>query len=102
MTVTTSGTSREASALTGTNARSVRILDHFADTVGPDDSPSEILISRRCTSQLFTALISAAASHVVEQDDVHIGAVFHPAPRTIDRVWTLDREPDVRDLLPGM
>jgi 2-methylcitrate dehydratase PrpD len=68
-----------ASALAGRNARPVRILEHFADTMGPDDGPSEILVSRRRTSPLFAALVNGAASHVVEQDDVHNGAVFHPA-----------------------
>jgi 2-methylcitrate dehydratase PrpD len=108
MTVTTSGTTRElasslsnlrfedlprevvdrteeffldwiASTLAGRNARPVRILEHFASMMGPDDGPSEILVSRRRTSPLFAALVNGAASHVVEQDDVHNGAVFHPA-----------------------
>ena len=107
MTVTTSGTTRElasslgnlrfedlprevvdrteeffldwvASALAGKNARPVQILEHFATMMGPDDGPSEILVSRRRTSPLFAALVNGAASHVVEQDDVHNGAVFHP------------------------
>ena len=68
-----------ASALAGKNARPVRILEHFASMMGPDEGPSEILVSRQRTSPLFAALINGAASHVVEQDDVHNGAVFHPA-----------------------
>ena len=68
-----------ASALAGRNARPVRILEHFASMMGPDDGPSELLVSRRRTSPLFAALVNGAASHVVEQDDVHNGAVFHPA-----------------------
>ena len=68
-----------ASALAGRHARPIRVLEHFADTMGPDDGPSEILVSRRRTSPLFAALVNGAASHVVEQDDVHNGAVFHPA-----------------------
>jgi len=67
-----------ASALAGRNARPVRILAQFADTMGPGDGRSEILVSRRCTSPLFAALVNGASSHVVEQDDVHNGAVFHP------------------------
>jgi 2-methylcitrate dehydratase PrpD len=47
--------------------------------MGPKDGPSEILVSRQRTSPLFAALVNGAASHVVEQDDVHNGAVFHPA-----------------------
>ncbi|CAA9495345.1 MAG: Immune-responsive protein 1 [uncultured Rubrobacteraceae bacterium] len=68
-----------ASALAGRGARPVRALESFAATMGPDGGPSEIIPSRRRTSPLFAALVNAAASHVVEQDDVHNGAVFHPA-----------------------
>ncbi|HEY7356218.1 MAG TPA: MmgE/PrpD family protein [Ktedonobacterales bacterium] len=68
-----------ASALAGRSARPVRILESFARTMGPDDGPAEILVSRRRTSPLFAALVNGASSHVVEQDDVHNGAVFHPA-----------------------
>ena len=57
-----------ASALAGRNARPVRILEHFASMMGPDDGPSEILVSRRRTSPLFAALVNGAASHVVEQE----------------------------------
>jgi 2-methylcitrate dehydratase PrpD len=47
--------------------------------MGPGDGKAEVLISRRHTSPLFAAMVNAAASHVVEQDDVHNGSVFHPA-----------------------
>lgn len=67
-----------AAALAGRNARPVRALEGFARDMGPADGPSEILVSRRRTSPLFAALINAASSHVIEQDDVHNGAVFHP------------------------
>lgn len=68
-----------ASALAGRQATPVRILEQVAQRMGPEDGPSEILVSRRRTSPLFAALVNGAASHVVEQDDVHNGAVFHPA-----------------------
>lgn len=68
-----------ASALAGRGARPVRAFEAFADTMGPDGGDSEILVSRQRTSPLFAALVNGAASHVVEQDDVHNGAVFHPA-----------------------
>jgi 2-methylcitrate dehydratase PrpD len=68
-----------ACALAGRNAKPVRILERFAATMGPSDGPSEILVSRRRTSPLFAALVNGASSHVVEQDDLHNGAVFHPA-----------------------
>jgi 2-methylcitrate dehydratase PrpD len=67
-----------ASALAGRNARPVQILQRFADTMGPAGGPSEILVSRRRTSPFFAALVNGASSHIVEQDDVHTGAVFHP------------------------
>jgi 2-methylcitrate dehydratase PrpD len=68
-----------ASALAGRDARPVQILEEFAIRMGPSEGPSEILGSRRRTSPLFAALVNGAASHVVEQDDVHNAAVFHPA-----------------------
>ena len=68
-----------SSALAGRNARPVEALERFAQTMGPEDGPSEILVSRRRSSPLFAALVNAASSHVVEQDDVHNESVFHPA-----------------------
>jgi len=66
------------SALAGRGARPVRVLERFARAMGPAGGPAEILVSRRRTSPLFAALVNAAASHVVEQDDVHNAAVVHP------------------------
>lgn len=68
-----------ASALAGRQARPVEILEHIAAQMGPEDGSAEILVSRRRTSPLFAALVNGASSHVVEQDDVHNEAVFHPA-----------------------
>lgn len=67
------------SALAGRGARPVETIAAFARSMGPEEGPSEILISRRMTSPLFAAQVNAAASHVIEQDDVHNGSVFHPA-----------------------
>ncbi len=67
-----------ASALAGKNATPVRILQRFAEAMGPKGGPSEILPSRATSSPFFAALVNAASSHVVEQDDVHNEAVFHP------------------------
>ena len=66
------------SALAGKDARPVRALERFALRMGPPDGDAEVLTTRRRTSPLFAALVNAASSHVVEQDDVHNGAVFHP------------------------
>ncbi len=68
-----------ASALAGSSARPVQTIAQFADTMGPTSGPSENMITRRSTSPLFAAMVNAAAAHMVEQDDVHNGSVFHPA-----------------------
>ena len=68
-----------SSALAGRGARPVEALEQFAEVMGPDGGPSEILVSRRRSSPLFAALVNGASSHVVEQDDVHNESVFHPA-----------------------
>lgn len=68
-----------ASALAGKGAEPVEIIERFARAMGPSEGMAEVLISRRHTSPLFAAMVNAAASHVVEQDDVHNGSVFHPA-----------------------
>jgi 2-methylcitrate dehydratase PrpD len=67
-----------ASALAGRSARPTMLLGRFAAAMGPSDGPSELLPSRGRTSPYFAALVNGASSHVVEQDDVHNGAVFHP------------------------
>ncbi|SSW67356.1 MmgE/PrpD family protein [Achromobacter agilis] len=68
-----------ASILAGASARAVQAIDRYAATMGPADGASEVLITRRRTTPLFAAMVNAAAAHVVEQDDVHNGSVFHPA-----------------------
>lgn len=71
------------SALAGRGARPVEAIERFARAMGPHamegGGQAEVLISRRRTSPLFAALVNGAASHYVEQDDVHNGSVFHPA-----------------------
>jgi len=67
------------SALGGKDSRPVRALQAFARRMGPREGPSEVLPDRASTSPWFAALVNGASSHVVEQDDVHNGSVFHPA-----------------------
>ena len=67
-----------ASALAGRGARPIASLGRFARMMGPAEGPCEILVSRQRTSPLFAALVNGASSHIVEQDDVHSGSVFHP------------------------
>lgn len=66
------------SALAGKNGRPVRAIEWFSCHMGPQSGTSEVLITRRATSPLFAAMVNAASSHYVEQDDVHNGSVFHP------------------------
>lgn len=68
-----------ASALAGSSARAVQTVAQFADAMGPASGPCENLVTRRSTSPLFAAMVNAASAHMVEQDDVHNGSVFHPA-----------------------
>jgi 2-methylcitrate dehydratase PrpD len=72
------------STLAGRGARPVLASQHFARQMGGAAADigrggAELLVSRRRTSPYFAALVNAAASHVVEQDDVHNASVFHPA-----------------------
>lgn len=66
------------SALAGKDSPPVRAFEAFATRMGPISGPSEILPDRGSSSPWFAALINACSSHVVEQDDVHNGSVFHP------------------------
>jgi len=68
-----------ASILAGARSRPVQAIERYALAMGPQSGPSELLTARRGTSPMFAAMVNAAASHVVEQDDVHNGSVFHPA-----------------------
>ena len=81
-----------ASALAGKDARPTRIMEQFAAAMGPSDGPSEILVSRQRTSPFFAALINGAASHFVEQDDVHSGAVYHPGTVVFPAVFAAAQE----------
>jgi len=67
------------SAVAGKGARAVETLTQFVMDMGPSHGPSEILFNRHSSSPYMAAMANAAASHVVEQDDVHNGSVFHPA-----------------------
>jgi 2-methylcitrate dehydratase PrpD len=67
-----------ASALAGKGARPIVILEKFAAAMGPAAGSAEILTSRKRTSPLFAALVNGAASHFVEQDDLHNSSVLHP------------------------
>ena len=67
------------STLAGKGARAVEIVNRYTKHMGPVSGSAEVLIDRTGTSPYFAAMVNAAASHVVEQDDVHNASVFHPA-----------------------
>jgi len=67
------------SVLAGVSARPVASVRRFAQAMGPTSGSSEIVGAQASSSPLLAAMANAAASHVVEQDDVHNGSVFHPA-----------------------
>jgi 2-methylcitrate dehydratase PrpD len=67
------------STLAGKGARAVEIVNRYTKHMGPVSGAAEVLIDRTSTSPYFAAMVNAAASHVVEQDDVHNASVFHPA-----------------------
>ena len=67
------------SAVAGKGAAAVEALTQFVQQMGPSSGPAEILIHRSSTSPYLAAMSNAAASHVVEQDDLHNSSVFHPA-----------------------
>ncbi len=66
------------SALSGKVGRPVQAIESVAREVGPTEGRAEVLLSRRKTTSVFAAMVNAASSHFMEQDDVHNGSVFHP------------------------
>lgn len=68
-----------ASILAGSGSRAVQTLAQYAQAMGPADGPAQDMVRRQGTSPLFATMVNAAAAHMVEQDDVHNGSVFHPA-----------------------
>ncbi len=66
------------SAIAGKDSRPVASIAKFARAMGPSTGPCEVLTGRTFSSPYFAAMVNAAASQGIEQDDVHNGAVFHP------------------------
>jgi 2-methylcitrate dehydratase PrpD len=67
------------SALASQGAHPIPLFERYAQTMGPAEGPSRILVSGHSSSAYFAALINAASSHLVEQDDLHNSSVLHPA-----------------------
>lgn len=54
-------------------------FEKFAIYMGPTDGKSKVLSNQMKTSPYFASFVNAAASHLVEQDDLHNSSVLHPA-----------------------
>ncbi|WP_110668661.1 MmgE/PrpD family protein [Salinicola halophilus] len=66
------------SALAGKGHAPIPLFEDYSRLMGPSDGPSQQLTDRRMTSPPFAAMVNAAASHVVEQDDLHNASVLQP------------------------
>jgi 2-methylcitrate dehydratase PrpD len=80
------------SALAGKGARPVESIARFARHAGGADGCAEIVIGGGGASAYFAAMVNGAASHFVEQDDVHNGSVLHPATVVFPVVLALAQE----------
>ena len=67
------------SALASQGAHPIPLFERYAAKMGPAAGPSTILVNGQRTSAYFAALVNAASSHLVEQDDLHNSSVLHPA-----------------------
>ena len=66
------------SAVGGRHERPTKILAEFSAKMGPQDGMSESVGRPGGSSPFFAALVNAASSHVLEQDDLHAPSVLHP------------------------
>ncbi|NBF06474.1 MmgE/PrpD family protein [Pseudomonas sp. Fl5BN2] len=67
------------SALAAQGAHPIPLFEAYARHMGPADGPAQILVNDSRSSAYFAALVNAASSHLVEQDDLHNSSVLHPA-----------------------
>jgi 2-methylcitrate dehydratase PrpD len=67
------------SCVAGGGARAVQALHRTCAALMPGPGPCTILPWGEKVGIYTAAMLNAAACHVVEQDDVHNGSVFHPA-----------------------
>lgn len=68
-----------ASAYASKGLHPIPLFESFASIMGPENGKSLVLVSQKYTSPYFAAFVNAAASHLVEQDDLHNSSVLHPA-----------------------
>jgi 2-methylcitrate dehydratase PrpD len=67
-----------ACVLAGRKGEPIQVLARYVDRHARAGD-AELLTSRKRVDPLFAAMLNSAASHMVEQDDVHNGSVFHAA-----------------------
>ncbi|MFP1680523.1 MmgE/PrpD family protein [Alloalcanivorax sp. C16-2] len=67
------------SLLAGRSQPPIPLFSGYARRMGPGTGRCENLVDGGTTSPYFAALVNGAASHVVEQDDLHNSSVLHPA-----------------------
>ncbi|WP_176510237.1 MULTISPECIES: MmgE/PrpD family protein [Pseudomonas] len=67
------------SALASQGAHPIPLFERYVERMGPTQGSARVLTSGRSSSPYFAALVNGAASHLVEQDDLHNSSVLHPA-----------------------
>ncbi len=80
------------SALASQGAHPIPLFERYAQRMGPGDGPARMLVNGRGTSPYFAALVNGAASHLVEQDDLHNSSVLHPATVVFSAVLAAAQE----------
>lgn len=65
--------------IAGRHHPAIAAIAAFSKQMGPASGKSEIVdVSGGSSSAAFAALVNGAASHVVEQDDLHNSSIVHP------------------------
>jgi 2-methylcitrate dehydratase PrpD len=64
-------------ALASQGMHPIPLFERYARQIGPTTGRSQILANGERSSAYFAALVNGASSHMLEQDDVHNGAVLH-------------------------
>jgi 2-methylcitrate dehydratase PrpD len=66
-----------SSAISGSEQEAIRKIDELVKEMGGE--PQAALVTGGKTSVIQAALLNGAASHIVEQDDIHKGSIIHAA-----------------------
>lgn len=66
-----------SSAIAGSDQEAIRKIDDLVNEMGGE--PQAALVTGGKTSVTQAALLNGAASHIVEQDDIHKGSIIHAA-----------------------